>query len=61
MGVVVPNSPDNESAHSSIETSCTSIETEEKEALAIQSPFQYEEKNNRMYFSDFKLLEKVCQ
>ena len=35
-------------------------ETEPKEEkVPIQSPFQYEEKKNRKFFQDFKLLDKV--
>lgn len=35
-------------------------EPKQHEEDKLPSPFQYEEKTNRMYFRDFKLLEKVC-
>ena len=51
------NSPNNGSSLS-IEVPCKEAEPKE-EKVPIQSPFQYEEKKNRKFFQDFKLLDKV--
>ncbi len=57
---MIPTSPHNENSVLDKDCEMPCKETEPKEEkVPVQSPFQYEEKNNRMYFRDFKLLEKV--